>query len=29
MLFVIQQFAGINTIFYYGPNIIMDAGFGS
>ena len=29
MLFVIQQFSGINTIFYYGPHIIMNAGFGS
>ena len=27
MLFVIQQFSGIAVIFYYGPNIIMKAGF--
>jgi MFS family permease len=28
MIHVIQQFTGINIIFYYGPSIMKDAGFG-
>ena len=29
MLFVIQQFSGVNTISYYAPSIVRDAGFGA
>ena len=29
LLFAIHQLSGINVIFYYGPNIIMNAGVGS